>query len=427
MYTKTKGLLSHFQTDPLSFFDDIAKIASVFPDKTHFDLTLGLVDVSIVLKPEFAQKIVMSDCFSKGITQGKLRPILGNGLLTANNEDWHKARSILKNAFTAEAISGHGKVLGEIARRRCDINTSINLHQFASETSIEFASRLFLSGDINQDKISDIKTSVDALQTEIAKIMWQPLNVPEWIPTKTNRVIREHKKILGALINDEIINIKTHITQYSERHPLKLLIEAGMSDKELFDHAMTFLIAGYETTGSSIAWALNYLPKYQNMIQEERIQNNVDENHNYFSMKQTTAFMNEILRIRPSAWFFARQATKDFEGIKKGRIVFISPWMFHRNPIDWPNPEEIILDRSNQRQKFSFLPFGLGSRACIGAKVAQMELLSVLAAFDKKFTIEGEAKPIPGVTLSISQDCVLVPENKQQVIYDPQSHISSHI
>ncbi|MDP9195486.1 MAG: cytochrome P450, partial [Pseudomonadota bacterium] len=131
-------------------------------------------------------------------------------------------------------------------------------------------------------------------------------------------------------------------------------------------------------------------------------------------MPRTKALVQEILRLYPSAWWFARQALTDdvIDGVpvKKGSSVLICPWVLHRHPDLWSDPEKLDPERfmqDQERDKFSYIPFGAGSRMCIGAHLGTSELVGIAAAFVSAFELKAlsgplqSLKPYGGLTLAL--------------------------
>ena len=104
--------------------------------------------------------------------------------------------------------------------------------------------------------------------------------------------------------------------------------------------------------------------------------------------------IDEALRIYPPAWGFSRQALADDElggfHLPRGWLVFIIPYVLHRQAVFWPDPEEFnpdrfLPERSADRQKFTYLPFGAGPRQCIGNHFALLEAHVILTTLAQRF------------------------------------------
>lgn len=168
----------------------------------------------------------------------------------------------------------------------------------------------------------------------------------------------------------------------------------GISKEEISGQGILFFIAGFDTTNATFAHILYYLTKYpewQDNLYEElsKIETEID----YDVLRDLpilNAVVNETLRLKPPLVVFQRAALEDCTllntGIKVPRntLISIQPYIIHRNPEYFPDPEEFKPERfvDNHAEKhFAFMPFGAGSRLCVGMRFAQNELRIGLAKF----------------------------------------------
>jgi cytochrome P450 len=191
----------------------------------------------------------------------------------------------------------------------------------------------------------------------------------------------------------------------------------GMTDRQLRDEAMNLFIAGFETTAINLAWTLHLLGKHPALAEET-----TREVRTTLAGAPPTAadlprlasierLVNEALRLYPPAWAFDRLVREDLAlggyTIPKGWNVWVVPWVVHRDPRFWSEPERFdparwTTDAVKSRPKYSFIPFGGGPRVCIGNAFAMMEAQLVLATTLTRFRVEqlgDEPLPEPGFTL----------------------------
>ena len=125
------------------------------------------------------------------------------------------------------------------------------------------------------------------------------------------------------------------------------------------------------------------------------------------SANVSLSFVKEVLRLYPSAWWTTRELKQDFEHaqckFKKGTTFIISPWLYHRDPKNFAQPDQFSIDRTFGGA--AFLPFGAGPRACVGMGVAILELQLIALEFAAAFDLEvmddlRNLKPKSGITLS---------------------------
>jgi len=191
-----------------------------------------------------------------------------------------------------------------------------------------------------------------------------------------------------------------------------------MNDKQLRDEVMTLFMAGHETTALALSWTWYLLsghPEAETRLLAELktvLGGRAPKVEDLPELRYAEAIIKETLRLYPPAWAFGRQATQDCEvagyRVPKGRQVFFFPWVVHRDPRYFDNPEEFRPERwfdekIKQLHKYAYFPFSGGPRVCIGNSFAMMETVLVLATIAQKYRlklVENQAvKPWPVFTL----------------------------
>jgi cytochrome P450 len=180
-----------------------------------------------------------------------------------------------------------------------------------------------------------------------------------------------------------------------------------MSDKQLRDEVLTFLIAGHETTALALTWTWHLLaqhPEIEKNLHEELdrvLGGRVPEFSDLPALTYTERVIKESMRLYPPAWSLARTVISDFElrgyCIPAGANVVMSQWIMHRNPTYFPDPEKFDPDRwlpadSQKLPRFAYFPFGGGPRQCIGSSFAMMEAMLLVATIAQSFRVHS----VPG-------------------------------
>nr|XP_042905392.1 cytochrome P450 3A2 [Parasteatoda tepidariorum] len=187
---------------------------------------------------------------------------------------------------------------------------------------------------------------------------------------------------------------------------------AGMTDEEIVANAYVFLLAGYETTATALAFTFYLLITHPEI--QERLQQEIDaaEDSSY-STVQNLQYLDQVftesLRIYPPVTGFVSRLCDEDHGIgkytvPKGTVVIAPVWDIHHNPEYYPDPWKFDPDRFSPERKGSvntmaFLPFGAGRRNCIGARFAQLEAKLALFRLLKEFTLEKCEKTDDPLTL----------------------------
>jgi cytochrome P450 len=241
-----------------------------------------------------------------------------------------------------------------------------------------------------------------------ARRIWDLTRLGEYLPTKENRAYNAATETLNGVVGRIIRERRAS----RERHDdlLGVLLDArdadsneGMTDKQLRDEVLTLLLSGHETTAVMLGWAFLMLAQNPHVL--ERLRDEVDNalagrdptSDDLRQMEYTKRVIQEVGRLRPSIWWFARTAINDDniagQEIKAGTTVLISQYLIHRNPDIWEDPERFDPDRFEvervvRRSKFAYLPFGAGPRVCIGSGFAMMEMQFLLGMLLRRFDVD---------------------------------------
>ncbi len=178
--------------------------------------------------------------------------------------------------------------------------------------------------------------------------------------------------------------------------------DAAMSDKELIDEVLTLIVAGHETTAAALTWTWYLISQHPDTA--ERLQAEADRTSSdqtlgldaAESLEFTHQVLQEALRLYPPGWLITRRTLEADElgGFPLGprTDVFISPYMLHRHPLFWSEPEEFRPERfagadAEERHRFAYIPFAVGPRHCIGENIAMFEMLVHVHAMSRRFRL----------------------------------------
>jgi len=193
---------------------------------------------------------------------------------------------------------------------------------------------------------------------------------------------------------------------------------SAMSDRQLRDEIMTFLLAGHETTAVSLSWTLYLLsqhPEAGHKLRQELdvvLRGRTPQLEDMARLPYTDKVVRESMRLYPPAWSLARTTAKEIEvggyRLPVGANIVMSPWIMHRDPRFFDRPEQFDPDRwtaeaTQKLPRFAYFPFGGGPRLCIGASFAMMEATLLLATIAQRFHLSlvpgHPVTPQPGITL----------------------------
>nr|CAD6601907.1 cytochrome P450 [Rhizobium sp. TCK] len=356
------------------------------------------------------------------IRQLILRPILRDGLLTAEGPVWKRSRKAMAPVFTprharsfadqmlyksedyVEKYSGVGEE-GEV------FDISVDM----TEITFNILSETLFSGEIVTES-NDFSEDVDSLLHRMGRVdPMDLLRAPPWVPRLTRiggkRVLGKFREIVAktmALRQKKIRENPDHVPQDFLTLLLELAGPDGLTMDEIEDNILTFIGAGHETTARALAWTLYCVANSPQI--RERMESEIDEVLASGAepvewmdrMPMVRAAFEEALRLYPPAPSLNRAAIADDEWtspdgktvrIRAGVTVLIMPWTLHRHQLYWDNPrafmpERFLPENRGRIGRFQYLPFGAGPRVCIGATFAMQEAVIALAVLMSRYRFD---------------------------------------
>jgi cytochrome P450 len=207
--------------------------------------------------------------------------------------------------------------------------------------------------------------------------------------------------------------------------------QGGMTDQQVRDEALTLFLAGHETTANALTWTWYLLS--QNPECEQRLHQELDAvlggraatATDLPALRYTEMVFTEAMRLYPPAWAIGRMSLEAFElgGMKigAGSILIASPYVMHRDPRWFPEPDRFDPERwtpeaRDTRPRFSYFPFGGGARVCIGERFAWMEGVLILATLAQKWRLRAapgqKVELLPLITLRTRYGMKMVIESR---------------
>ncbi len=403
--------LRSFQKNALGYMDQAIK-----EQGSPVDLNLPMGDFVLVNDPDQFAKVFADerDFYRKSKGYREIALVLGNGLLTAEGEEWREQRRALQPSFHKSELR---KLLPAIWQTGEDYIQSIKTGStIRLDTEMSGLTMSILLNSLikyqSDEMISKMSEHIMFGQDFIVNRIRSPFKWPVWIPTKTNRqyhrMMRDANDIIQTCVNDYRVN--THKVE----DLLTTLIEFYDPDEgfiEIRNQLLTFLVAGHETSAIAMTWTLHLLAHHpdiqQRLYEEVRGFGNLEDMDvmDYSGLEFTQQVIKESLRYYPPIWNIVRRAIKthslgDYD-IKPGKQVMLNIYLMHHNHEYWNNPESYSPERFKpdsfkSLHNFQYLPFGGGNRFCIGNNFALYEILLLLVQFVRNFEIlPRSAKTVP--------------------------------
>ncbi len=364
--------------------------------------------------------------YSKDTIQYKaLSLVTGSGLLTALDPPWKEHRLMLQPAFHPRQLDPLVQHVEAGSQRlitqwnELPDGALIDIEQAMLRVALETVGHALFTEDLSGDAAELTSATLDALEVVVARAR-VPISPPAWIPTPANRRLKCANKTLDAAVS-RLVAARREGQASSTPDVLDLLIAARdstgqpLTEREIRDEIVTFIVAGHETVAAALTWSWALLashPQVQDQLHNE-VSAVVTQDH--LSLAQlsdlpfTRACVDEALRLYPPAWLISRKALSDDElagaHIPAGALIIMSPWLVHRHPDFWQEPNTYrpsrFMDGSVTRH--AFIPFGNGLRLCIGRDFAYAEAIAVVARIASRFTLSYPAGiSIPAVNPSVT-------------------------
>ncbi|NES91490.1 cytochrome P450 [Okeania sp. SIO2B9] len=370
-------------------------------------LPIGDGDTLFVIDPKILEYIFTHD--RKEFTApGNLNAIVfeqfvGNNALVTTEGDIHRQRrQLIMPSFHGERLEAYGILIRRITEdvmKNLPINHPFLATEIMQEISLKvIAQAVFgiIEGERYQKLIALLKKFTEIFASPFtSSLFFFPSLQKDWGNwSPWGKFIRIREEINNLIYAE--INYRRDRPNFKHSDVLSLLMSAryedgqAMTEKELRDELITLLIAGHETTASSMAWALYWLHRtpqvLEKLLAELNTLSSTATSMEVFRLPYLTAVCNETLRICPAAMTtFPRMAQEvvNISGytIKPRDIIFGCIYLTHHREDIYPNHEQFIPERFLERKysPFQFIPFGGGSRRCIGEVLAQFEMKLVIA------------------------------------------------
>ncbi|HZE41010.1 MAG TPA: cytochrome P450 [Stackebrandtia sp.] len=352
----------------------------------------------------------------------EVRQLIGNGLLTSQDEEYVRQRRLIQPLFTHKRVAEYAPPIVEEAdgaARRWVADGVIDASKAMTQLTLRIVGRVLFGADVDA-ALSTIRDQLPVASASVVRRGFAPVRIPRGWPTPDNRRVAAAQRQIYRIC-DSIIDARDAADDSTDL--LGLLLAARTEDgdrlsaSEIRDQVLVFLLAGHETTATSLSFALHLLAKHPEL--QERARAEVDDvlgggvptAADVDRLEFLTRVVKETMRLYPAAPIVGRRCvdgmTVDGHRIPADASVLVSAWVTHRHPGYWSRPSEVdpdrfLPDQEKARPRYAYFPFGGGRRACIGQYFAMLESVLALAVFLRRFSVEAIDTDVPltsGVTL----------------------------
>lgn len=417
------GNLLEFRRNPINFLMKV--------NRQHGDLVLfylGPRQLYFINDPDYVRDVLVTNSrnFIKSRGLQLAKRFLGEGLLTSEGEFHRRQRRLSQPAFHRQRINTYADAMveyGERTRERWQQGETLDMSQEMMRLTLAIVGKTLFDADVEHEarEISEAINGVMKLFDRITTPFPELLNR---LPLPSNfRFLRAKRRLDETIYR--IIN-ERRATGRDHGDLLSMLIAAhdtegdgsSMTDQQLRDEAMTIFLAGHETTANALTWTwylLSEHPEVEAKMHEEVdrvLQGRLPAADDVPQLQYTEMVLAESMRLYPPAWAMGRQAVNDYQienvTVPAGSIVFMSPFIMHRNERFYPDPfkfdpERWTAELRAARPKFAYFPFGGGTRVCIGEQFAWMEGILLIATLAQHWRMrlapDQKVEPKPMITL----------------------------
>jgi enediyne biosynthesis protein E7 len=352
----------------------------------------------VINHPRDIKRVLLSNHrnYTKGEGMDRVKILLGNGIMTSEGDFWRRQRRMMQPSFHRRVLDRFGELIHDVNENyaarwaaKAAAGEPVNLTEDLSELTLEIVLH------------SIFGTDLERLERQLGA---NPFAV---VAKEQNRDLKFAFRFrsLGKLVDDLI---ERRRREPEERFDfLEMLMatrdrenDAPMSNKELIDEVMTLIVAGHETTAAALTWTWHLISQHRDTAAQLEAEADavtigtplgLDAAE---SLAFTHQVLQEALRLYPPGWLFTRRTLEADElggfAIGPRTDVFISPYLLHRHPEFWSEPEEFRPERfagadAEERHKFAYIPFSVGPRHCIGENLALFEMLGHVSMMSRRF------------------------------------------
>lgn len=399
--------------------------------RTHGDavrMTAGPKTLYFFNHPDHAKRVLAENNsnYHKGIGQVHAKRALGDGLLTSEDDLWRAQRRTMRPVFAHQRIAGQADAVAKEAVALVDRLATrvdrgpVDVAAEATGLTLGVLGRTLLDTDLHT--FDTIGSAFEAVQDQAMFDMVTMNGLPVWLPFPTQSRFRRARRELQRIV-DRLV--REHIPSEDADDALSRVLTDAAAESDprirsqrVRDELITLLLAGHETTASTLSWAFYLIdrnPGTAERLHEEAVRVLGDRPPAYEDLHEltfATMVVQEAMRLYPPVWILPRKALADDEvggyHVPAGADVLICPYTLHRRPDSWDDPERFDpgrFDPTNRddRHRYSYIPFGAGPRVCVGSNLGMLEAVFVLATVSRelRLTLPPGHRAVPEPMLSL--------------------------
>ena len=413
--TPTGGNIREMVRNPLQFFQGIA---SQYGDIVCY--RPAPEPAYLINHPDYVRRVLVDNNrnYTKATSSNLLfKKIIGEGLLTSEGETWRKQRRMMQPAFHHTRIEKLDGMIVDATQSMLDVwqrafesNQPIDIAREMAALTLTVTTRSLFGVDFG-DEVREIGEIIN--------------RAVQYLEKPSNPHMVQSRQEFGVIVDRIIQQRRQNFKDGGDLLSSMILARdektgAGMDDEQLRNQVMTLMLAGYETTATTLTWTWYLLSQNPGVL--KRLRSEVRDTLNgrqprysdVESMTYTGMVLDESLRLFPPAWTLGRRALGEDEiggyYIPANTIIAICIYTLHRHPAFWDrpdvfDPQRFLPENLKGHNKFAYIPFGAGPRQCIGNNFGLMEASLIMTCILQRF----ELHLMPGVNVQPQPLYVLRP------------------
>ena len=401
---QTPPLLEHIRLFRRSVLDvwTVPTFGAAFFHSKVLRKTIYVCNSPETVREAFVEK---ADIFERKSPQQRfaLEPLLGDGLFVSEGDTWRARRRAVAPVTHASRMAEQAPVMTEVAgewhaRWAAQApGAELDVLEEMAQMTAEVICRTLFGRNLGHDASATVVHAFSAYQARVSQTaIGAMLGLPEWISRLNNFHTRPQarriQKVLDGLIADVLRNPEGDASLVRAMAALQ-----AMEPWALRNEAATLFMAGHETTANTLAWAwflLSNAPWAAQRLREEArgvLAGRAATHEDVAALPYTRAVIEETLRLYPPVPLLAREAMVDTQvngvDIARGSLMLVVPWLLHRNPNLWSEPDRFLPERfiDGQPLRYSYVPFSIGPRVCTGQQFGLVESIICLATLAQDF------------------------------------------
>ncbi|WP_306338451.1 cytochrome P450 [Streptomyces sp. KL118A] len=384
------------------------------------ELRLGPNRAYLPCHPDLVQQVLLNARVydTGGPVKEKARPILGNGLITSDWADHRRQRRLVQPAFHTSRLPTYAEVMQDESDAEAlawEAGRAIDVNHTMQALTARVTARALFTTEIAGNAVAEIQHCLPIIVHGAYRQAMDPTGLLAKLPLAANRRFDEALTRMHRLIDQMVEGYRRSDEDRGDLLSALLTAEdpetgGRLNDQEVHDQVMTLLLAGIETTASALAWTFHLLGR--NPEVEAALHAEVDEvlegrppvYADIPRLDYSRRVFTEALRLYPPAWLYTRTTTEATElggrPLPPNSDILISPYVLHHNAELFKDPESFdpdrwLPERAKDVARGYYLPFGAGSRKCIGDVFGMTEATLALATIAGRWRL----RPVPGARI----------------------------